>query len=223
MALTILALETSTEACSVALARDGEVIERHEIAGRGHTERVFPMIDAVLGEASAPRTAIDVVAFGRGPGSFTGVRIAASIAQGIAFAGDLPVVPVSTLAALAVGGARVSGALRFACALDARRAEIYAAAYVFDDAAAEPIEVVAECVIAPGKLVLPAPHDWVGVGNGWQTYAGRFGATGAPPREVPLPHPRARDVATLAAAMHAAGRSIAAHEAVPLYLRRGVD
>lgn len=221
--MNVLALETATEACSVALSTHGACVERHVVAGRRHTALVLPMIDEVLAEAGLARTQIDLVAFGCGPGSFTGVRIAASVAQGIAFAAELPVAAVSTLCALAAGAARVSGARRVACATDARREEIYAGAYEFDAEGTLANVVLEDCVLAPDALRLPDGGDWVAAGNGWQAYAERFDAGAVPARSAELPHPHARDVARLGEALHAAGRSVGAAEAQPRYLRRAVD
>ncbi|MGB5065729.1 MAG: tRNA (adenosine(37)-N6)-threonylcarbamoyltransferase complex dimerization subunit type 1 TsaB, partial [Candidatus Competibacter sp.] len=134
--MKLLALDTATDACSAAVWVDGVVHERYELAPRRHAALILPMIEAVLAEAGLRPAQLDAVAFGRGPGAFTGVRIAVGIAQGIAFAADLPVVPVSTLAALALGVGRETGHARLAVALDARMSEVYWGTYVVtaDDA-----------------------------------------------------------------------------------------
>jgi tRNA threonylcarbamoyladenosine biosynthesis protein TsaB len=123
--LIILALDTSTEACSVALWADGAVTERFEL-GSQHSERILPMTQEALAEAGVALTQIDAVAFGRGPGSFTGLRICAGVAQGLAFGADVPVLPVSSLAALAQG-IEAPGVL---AAFDARMDQLYWGAYV---------------------------------------------------------------------------------------------
>ena len=117
--MKLLALETATEACSAAVWIDGVVFERYELAPRRHAALILPMIEAVLAEAGLTIHQLDALAVGRGPGAFTGVRIAMGIIQGMAFASDLPVAPVSTLAALALGTARETGQTRIATALDA--------------------------------------------------------------------------------------------------------
>lgn len=221
--MNILAIETATEACSVAVANGDTVAERHEIAGRRHTALVLPMVDAALAQAGLSRAQIELVAFGCGPGSFTGVRIAAALAQGIAFAGDVPVAPVSTLLALAAGGARLTGATHVACATDARRGEVYAAAYEFGADGELVGTVLEDCVLAPERLALPGPHAWLAVGNGWDVHAPRFRKHALPARRAELPHPHAEDVARLALAMHAAGDTVDALNALPRYLRRAVD
>ena len=129
MTTRILAIETSSAACSAALSVDGEVVERDALAPRQHAALILPMIESLLAESGCAVGELDAIAFGRGPGSFTGVRIAASIVQGIAFAADLPVIPVSTLAALAFGAMRESSVPRVIAALDARREEVYWACY----------------------------------------------------------------------------------------------
>jgi len=148
-AMKLLAFETATEACSVAVWIDGEVIERFEIAPRRHAELALPWADAVLAEAGIAKSAIDAIAVGRGPGAFTGVRLAIAVAQGVALALDRPIVPVSTLAALALQG----GAPRVLAAIDARMGEVYAAAFRCDNGDA--VLRDAERVVAPDRVVLP--------------------------------------------------------------------
>ena len=222
-ALNVLALETSTAACSVAVLAAHGVFEQHRLAPRQHTELVFAMIDGVLGEAGLAREAIDVVAFGRGPGAFTGVRIAAAVAQGIAAARALAVAPVSSLAALAAGAARLYDARHVAVALDARRSEIYAGAWRFAHRADTGTAVVDECVIAPERLMLPQRADWLAVGNGWPAYRERFSAALAQLPQAELLYPHAQDVARLGLALHAAGMTVDAAAAQPVYLRGALD
>ena len=164
----LLAIETSEEACSAALLSDGACSELFELEPRRHSELILPMIDRLLAEAGLPRSALDAVAFGRGPGSFTGVRIATAVAQGIGFGLDIPVIPVSTLQALAQGIHRLSGTEQVLAALDARMHEVYWGAFSSDGtimrAAGE------ELVIAPADVPLPEDGQWTGAGSGWTSY-----------------------------------------------------
>ncbi len=122
--MRILALDTATEACSAALLLHGEVLERYEVLGRGHAERLLPMVQEVLAEGGVALAALDAVAFGRGPGAFTGLRIAAGVTQGLAFGAGLPVVPVSDLAALAARAAVHHGRRHVLACLDARMGQV---------------------------------------------------------------------------------------------------
>ena len=221
--MNILALETATDACSVALLTANGVCEEHVVAPRRHTELLFAMIDRVLAQAGINRRALDLIAFGRGPGAFTGVRIAAAAAQGIAAAHDLPLAPVSTLAALAVGGARCFGAARIVAAIDARRGEIYAGGWRFEGS--DPIGtcLFADTLQAPAALVLPDAAAWLAVGNAWSTYAMAFSPALAAITRADLPYPHARDVARIGADMHARGTTVAVADALPIYLRGALD
>ena len=127
--MKLLALDTATEACSAALLVDDAIIERYELAPRRHAALILPMIEAVLAEAGIGVAQLDALAFGCGPGAFTGLRIAAGVAQGIALAGGLPVVPVSTLAAIACHAVARYGVERVAAAIDARMGEVYWGTY----------------------------------------------------------------------------------------------
>jgi tRNA threonylcarbamoyladenosine biosynthesis protein TsaB len=214
----ILALDTATEFCSVALWRDGGVIERLE-AGNRHAERILPLVQEVLAESGASLTQLDAIAFGRGPGSFTGLRIGAGVTQGLAFAADLPVLPVSSLAALAQG----LDAARILAALDARMNQVYWGTYVRgDDGLVRPGGD--EIVIAPQCVPLPEGEGWVGAGSGWDQYCDllqvRLGPASTPWR--PRRHPLARDVAALAVADLRAGRASAPEQATPVYIRDDV-
>jgi tRNA threonylcarbamoyladenosine biosynthesis protein TsaB len=221
--MNILALETSTDACSVAMVSGDAVYEVHEIRPRQHTDLLFGMIEHVLAAAGVARSALDLIAFGRGPGAFTGVRIAAGVAQGIALACDRPLAPVSSLAALAAGAARLYGARQVLAALDARRGEIYLAALRFDHAEALGHNVIADCVLAPEAVAIAGPAQWLAVGNGWSAYHARFAADIAAIPRADLLYPHAQDVARLGRALHERGASVAVADALPVYLRGAVD
>ncbi|MGE0486859.1 MAG: tRNA (adenosine(37)-N6)-threonylcarbamoyltransferase complex dimerization subunit type 1 TsaB [Gammaproteobacteria bacterium] len=219
--MNLLAIETATAACSVALlTADGE-FSRHAVAPREHTALVFAQLDDCLTEAGIAVDKLDAVAFGHGPGAFTGVRIAATLAQGIALPRDLPVIAISTLAALAEGARRRGHRGRVVAALDARREEIYAATFEARDEVL--IRLSDDDVLPPADLLLPAGSDWLAAGNAWAVYTARFAAalTALPRAADELP--AALDVATLARHELAAGRSGRATNARPLYLRGAVD
>lgn len=214
--MILLAIETATDACSAALSIDGEILERFEIAPRAHTELLLPMIDELMAEAGHTIAQVDAMAFGRGPGAFTGVRIAVGVTQGIAFGADLPVVPVSTLAALAQG----AKADRVLAALDARMDEVYWGAYQ-RNAAGRMALVGEECVSAPGEVPLPAGEDWQGMGAGWSAYEAALSArcAGRVTAWQGAIFPRAREVAILGVAGYEAGQAVSAEQALPVYLR----
>ena len=221
--MNILAIDTSTDACSAALSLAGEVRERFELAPRAHTQLILPMVESLLAEAGLALTQLDAIAFGCGPGSFTGVRIAAGVTQGIAFGADLPVVPVSTLAALAQGACDEIGATHVLAALDARMHEVYWGAYQRGDDGVVQLQGE-EGVYAPDRVPVPESDQWQGVGSGWASYgaalhtrlAGLVTATHA------QHHPRARDVARLGVHGLQHGLAVDAEQALPVYLRNEV-
>jgi tRNA threonylcarbamoyladenosine biosynthesis protein TsaB len=223
MTIKLLAIETSTEACSAALLCDGQVHDRYQLAPREHGRLILGMVDAVLAEAGLSLQQLDGLAFGRGPGAFTGVRIATGVIQGLAFGADLPVVPVSTLAALAQGALRQRGAMQVLAALDARMAEVYWGVYRCD-AAGMMTEAEAERVCAASHIDVPAGTGWFGVGGGFAAYAEilreRLGAVLTDC--APDVYPQARDVAVLGAAALARGEGVSAELALPVYLRDNV-
>lgn len=214
--MIVLALETATEACSAALLVRGEVRERFVVAPREHSKRILPMLESLLAEAGISLAQVDALAFGRGPGSFTGVRIAAGVAQGVAFAAELPVVPVSSLAALAQG----QSAGRVLAAIDARMDEVYWGAYVRDTAGLMRLQG-AEAVLPPGRTPTVEGGDWLGAGSGWETYGEILAAHHAAVLRgcASAALPRAADVARLGAAAFAAGESCTPEQAQPVYLR----
>lgn len=217
--MKLLALDTATEACSAAVWVDGGVAERYLLAPRRHAALIMPMIEAVLAEAGLGVGHLDAIAFGRGPGAFTGIRIAVGITQGIAFAADVPVVPISTLAALALGAAREFEQTHIATALDARMGEVYWGAYRVDgdDAIARDSERV-----CPPELVTAPSGLWFGAGGGWavhgETLARRLQVAGW----RSACYPRAGDVARLAAVHARRGEWVSAERALPVYLRNEV-
>ena len=213
--MKLLAFETSTEACSVALWLDGAVHERFELAPRRHAELALPWAQQLLAEAGVAKAQLDAIAVGRGPGAFTGVRLGVAIAQGIALALDRPVVPVSTLAALAwpATGDRILAAI------DARMGEVYLAAFQRHGEGLRPVQP--EAVARPDAAALPEGDGWHGVGTGFGAVDGalraRLGARLASVDADALPH--AADVARLAAMAFARGEAVAPERLEPAYLR----
>ncbi len=217
--MKLLAFETATEACSVALYLDGEVIERYQVAPRLHAEYALPWAEELLAQAGVKRSQLDVIAISRGPGAFTGVRLAIALAQGIALALDKPIVAVSTLRAIAV---QARGD-RILAAIDARMGEVYVGA--FERNGGELIAISTEIVAAPDKVVLPDDQgDWHGVGTGFSAVddalQSHLGPRLASVDASVLPH--AGDVARLAVAACARGEAMAPERIEPAYLRNNV-
>lgn len=210
--MRILALESSTEYCSVALWQDGAVAETGRLAGQTHSALILPMVRGLMVEAGVAMTDLDAIAFGAGPGSFTGVRIAVAVAQGLAFAHDTPVVPIVSLAALA----EACGAPRVLACLDARMGELYLAAY--ERGATGWSGVLAPCLVRPDALP-GADGRFTGVGSGFARHPEALAAAYALDAVDGSVHPQARAVAVLGAAAFAAGAGIRADDAAPLYLR----
>ena len=213
---TLLALDTATEACSVALLHDGKVTSHYEVIPRLHAQKLLPMIQTLLAEAGVKLSDVEAIAFGRGPGAFTGVRIAIGVVQGLAFALQRPVLPVSNLAVLAQRAYREHGATQVAAAIDARMDEVYWGCY--REVAGEMRLVGAEAVLAPEAAQLPddATGQWFGAGTGWG-YAERLSPKPYAMDAGMLPH--ARDPLARAPAACARVEAIVADEAQPVYLR----
>jgi tRNA threonylcarbamoyladenosine biosynthesis protein TsaB len=218
----LLAVDTATEACSVALWLDGAVHERWELAGRTHSQRLLPLLHELLAEAGVVMSQVDGIACGVGPGSFAGVRIGVGFVKGLALGLDRQVLPVTSLAMLAQGAIRVHGARQVLAAIDARMDEVYFCAYAERGGLAAPL---GEAMVAPpAGLELSGEGEWHAAGSGWKTHLGALRAgTRAPLRLIDgeaLPH--ASDALPLAAPAFAAGRGVAAGELSPLYLRNRV-
>ena len=206
------ALDASTEWCSVALWRDGEIAGVERRAGNRHSELALPMLEKLLKETRLTVEELEAVAFGAGPGSFTGLRIACGIAQGLAFPRGIPVLGISTLEALA----EESGATRVLACIDARMREVYYAALQREERGNKnPAwrEVLAARCAAPTAVEVPA-GDWIGAGSGFAVY-GNLGLK----KVLPEAHPTAMAVARLAAPRFAAGEGVDAALAAPVYVR----
>jgi tRNA threonylcarbamoyladenosine biosynthesis protein TsaB len=193
--IKLLAIDTATDACSVALYLHDQMIERFAVMPRAHTRLLLPLIDELLKEADIPLTELDAFAFGRGPGSFTGIRIACSVIQALSFGLNKPVVSVSTLHALAQGAARTSGATRVFASLDARLGSLYWGLF----------EMGSEGIMQPvsEEHLSLAEQIRLPVGS-WQEVTG---------------YPHAGDIARIAGFEYQAGRAVAAALALPVYLR----
>jgi tRNA threonylcarbamoyladenosine biosynthesis protein TsaB len=239
--MKILAVETATEACSAALLANDEIIgntdgtstlpgdacsrivERYRLAPREHNRLILPMIEAVLAEAGLAVGQLDALAFGRGPGSFTGVRIAAGVAQGIAFGADLPVIPVSTLAALAQEAFDETDAtLAYPC-IDARMGEVYWGVYRRNESGLAQL-AGEEGVLAAASVPFPKDGRGAGIGSGWGTYGAALQERLERRVTVILEHryPRAAKIARLAAEAFRAGIRVQPEQALPVYLRDNV-
>lgn len=214
--MKLLAIDTATEQCSVALRYEGQCIERCVPTPRGHSELVLPMVQEVLTEANLSLQQLDAIAFGRGPGAFTGVRIAIGVAQGLAYACDLPVVPISNLAAVAQQAATTQGDI-LVC-MDARMGEVYWGVFrVGNDGLVRSVSV--ERVSAPEQVVLTSEFDpRAALGTGLRAYPvlrERFAALSVNDGALPS----AAEIAVLAERDFAHGLALSAAAARPVYLR----
>lgn len=212
--MLILALETSTELGSCALWRDGEVVERFCPAGQSHSETLLPLIRQLLGEAGLKVGQLDAIAFGVGPGAFTGLRVACGIAQGLAVASNIPLLPVTSLEAMA----ELTGAEQVLALLDARMGEVYSGSY---RRAAAGYQLQDEIRVAsPATVALPGDAGWLACGNAPAAYpelAQRLAAAGISLQTGILP--TAAALARLAAPRVGRGEGIDAALAGPLYIR----
>lgn len=217
---TVLALDTATEALSVALSHNDEITEHYELAPRLHAQKILPCIDQLLSNSGLTINQVDAFVFGRGPGAFTGLRTAIGVVQGLAFACQRPVIGVSTLMAMAQACFELQGHNLVITALDARMGEVYWAAWQRDNESWR--DVCLEGVYAPGLVPWPLTGNWMGVGTGFIAY---------PDLRLPKPemridceaditqYPQARYMLSLALPALLRGEGVAAHLAQPVYLR----
>ena len=222
--MRLVAIETSTEYCSCALLIDGHVVEHHVLAGQSHSDLLLPAVKRLMDEAGLAFSALDAIAFGAGPGSFTGLRIACGVAQGLAFAHNLPVVPVVSLESLAEQEHDKSGADAVITAFDARMGELYLAAYQREVGEAEGWHTVIAPQLVTAPVIdtrlpgLPAAA-WHGAGSGFGSHGAVLTARYVPVQVDAQCVPRAAAIATLAARKFARGETVPADHAAPLYLR----
>ncbi|WP_421160436.1 tRNA (adenosine(37)-N6)-threonylcarbamoyltransferase complex dimerization subunit type 1 TsaB [Aeromonas dhakensis] len=218
--LKILAVDTATEACSAALLVGEKVFSRWEEAPRDHTRKILPMVQAVLDEVGVTLDELDAIAFGRGPGSFTGVRIGIGVAQGLALGAGVPLIGISTLAAMAQGAHRLDGAERVLTAIDARMDEVYFGHYELIDGR---IQLVGEEVVSgPAALVASRgtlPGSFTRVGTGFETYGETLAALADELVASQVRFPAAEDMLPLARSAWLAGEAVAVELATPVYLR----
>jgi tRNA threonylcarbamoyladenosine biosynthesis protein TsaB len=220
--MRLLAIDTTSEACSVAL-QDGEVIrEQHRIEPREHTRILLPMIRQLLDENGLAVKDLDAVVLGNGPGSFIGMRISASVAQGLCFGSRLPLVPVSSLAAIAAEVIESEAADKIAVAQDARMSEVYFAAYLAD-AHGLPAPEDSEAIVSVEQRDLLQGRGWTAAGGGWQRYPQlAAGCAVAIAHTSNIRHPRARYLLKLGAAAYRQGQAIDPAGLQPAYLRSKV-
>jgi len=211
--MNLLAFELSTERCSVALLEDGDVRQLAETGNRP-SRRILAMADELLAGAERHLAELDAIAFGRGPGAFTGLRIAAGVAQGLAFGAELPVVPVSSLAALAQRAFEDHGCEQIVAALDARMDEIYAGTYRKGPNGL--VQAVCEDVLLPPANIEIPDGEWTGAGPGWLAYPELEKRVS---NVFPGVFPDAAAVARLAAVIFANDGGVAPENAIPIYLR----
>ena len=225
--MKILAIDTATEGCSAALLIDQQVTTRMDVQPRKHAELILPMLDELLAEAGLSVSQLDALAFGRGPGAFTGVRIATGVIQGIAFGAELPVLPVSTLRALAQRTFDKFQHTHVLSAFDARMDEVYWAAYsVADDGLMQLMGE--ENVLSPSEVHCATSEDaslkWAGAGSGWLTYDQQLkqavdcNLTATYPELIT----RAEEIVKLAAYDFEQSLAVDAENALPIYLRNKV-
>ncbi len=213
--MKLLALESSTERLTAALSCDGRILEREGACGVPHSEIALPLVRLLLDEAGVGLGALDGIAFGAGPGAFTGLRLAASVAQGLAVGAGLPVIGICSLEALALG---MGDGLVYACT-DARMNEVYCAACRVRGEAVE--VVVAPAVAAPAQAPLPPGEGWLGCGSGFAAYRDALSARLGPAirRVDETARPRAAALLRLAVPRLARGEGVDAALAAPLYVR----
>ncbi|MCS2171528.1 tRNA (adenosine(37)-N6)-threonylcarbamoyltransferase complex dimerization subunit type 1 TsaB [Scandinavium sp. TWS1a] len=222
--MRILAIDTATEACSAALWNDGTTTAHFELCPREHTQRILPIVQDILTETGTTLTELDALAYGRGPGSFTGVRIGIGIAQGLALGANLPMIGVSTLATMAQGAWRKTGATCVLAAIDARMGEVYWAEYQRDAQGIWHGEAT-EAVLKPEAVndrLKQLDGKWATVGTGWQAWPDMANDTPVTLVDGDMLLPAAEDMLPLACQLFAEHKTVVVEQAEPVYLRNTV-
>ncbi|MCC5853911.1 MAG: tRNA (adenosine(37)-N6)-threonylcarbamoyltransferase complex dimerization subunit type 1 TsaB [Alkalimonas sp.] len=220
--MKLLALDTSTEACSVALLDGSELLTLDEVCPQQHSKRVLPMVQQLLTDSGLSLTQLDGLVFGKGPGSFTGVRIGVGVAQGLAFGADIPVYGVSTLAAMAQAAYRQLQASQVLAAIDARMAEIYFGHYQLDANGLMQLQGQEQAVKPEQLAPLDSGEDFTAVGTGWQTYAEVLQQWQSA-QSSDILYPSAQDMLPQARQALSASHFVAAEQAEPSYVRDTVS
>ena len=216
---TILAIDTSTEACSVALLYRNEITHDFMISARDHTKKILPMVDNILNQSGCTLSQLDAIAFAQGPGSFTGVRIGIGVAQGLALGIDKPMIGVSTLMTLAQGCYRTTGATKVTPTIDARMGEVYLGQYQYQNQ--EWQAIIAECVIKPEDVkskIQYIDNNYYLAGTGWQTYPDML----AEIKQSEVWLPEAQDLVVIAHQKWLKNDVVKVEDVEPTYLRNEV-
>jgi tRNA threonylcarbamoyladenosine biosynthesis protein TsaB len=218
MSTILLALESATEACSVALWLDGAIESCYHLAPQQQRQQLLPMVAQLLAQAGLSLTSVDALAFSQGPGSFTGVRLGLGVSQGLAFGADRPLIGLSTLMILAQGAYRLSGSEQVVAAIDARLKQIYWGSYQRQGEGWQ--AVTADALSPPASAIdflASDPGPWRQVGTGWSLINADQGSQ--PPAAEFLCYPHAQDLLPLAVSAWQRGEAVVATQARPCYLR----
>ncbi|WP_143872405.1 tRNA (adenosine(37)-N6)-threonylcarbamoyltransferase complex dimerization subunit type 1 TsaB [Catenovulum sediminis] len=216
----ILALDTSTEACSAAVIADGKTFVEFDVCPREHNKRILAMTDSVLTQANLKLADVDVIAYGQGPGSFTGVRIATGIVQGLALGADKATVGVSSLQAMAHSIFRTSGQTHIISAIDARMNEIYLGAFIIEEQGS--VQTVIQDTVCDARNSLKALDSqivWQAIGTGWQTYHAELSQQINAQVSTQCTFPNALDIALIGLKKFSEGDQQSAAQVSPVYVR----
>lgn len=219
--MKILSLDTSSDACSCAILKDGELFTDQRVLKQKHANLILSMIEAQCQQAELSLSDLDCIAFAHGPGSFTGIRIAISVSQGLAFANNTPIVALSSLRALAYGSYREHGTKSVIAAIDARMGEIYFSAYHCQ--ANDAIADIEDCLLKPSELPeIKVSDNWIGVGSAWDVFQPAMQGKYPLQERFPSANVQAQDIALLAQQDFQAGKAISVEQVQANYLRNKV-